>query len=267
MTRSRRFGILTGDLREGEHPALVLLHGQLLDRKVMEDLAARLGDHRVLNLDLPGHGDSAPVAFSSMTQTAAAVVDAIADAQLVEPVLVGHSLGAVVALHAAKTGANMGGAILLGCPGALSDEQRAQQRAIGTMLDPLTDAVVDLVVQTWFSTAWREAHPEAADLVRSWLSSNGVQAATAVGNAIAEAQPIRGPLEVPIGAVSFAEDLAAPRGPQEQLMRSLGANEKILPCGHMGPVEAPAGLAESVRDLVAQLRAAAGAADESAEGN
>lgn len=252
MIASRRFGALVGDLHDGSGRDLVVLHGQLLHRKVMDEFIASLGDDRVLNLDLPGHGESSHVAFSSMGAAVDAIANAIADAQLGRPVIVGHSLGAVVALHCAKAGIDIAGAMLLGCPGTLTDEQCAQQRAMGAMLDPLRDAVVDLVVQTWFSAAWREDHPETSELVRSLLSSNDVKAAVAVGNAIASAKSVDGPLDVPVGAVSFAEDRAAPRGPQADLMRSLHANEVIIASGHMAPVEAPAAMADAARKLLAK---------------
>ena len=82
-------------------PPLVLLHGLTFDRRHWEPLLRELAlidpARPVLALDLPGHG-GAPRRDSYRTaEVAEAAYASVTAAGLVEPVLVGHSVGAVVA--------------------------------------------------------------------------------------------------------------------------------------------------------------------------
>jgi len=84
-------------------PTVVLVHGWALDRRLWDDqvrtLAAR---HRVVTLDLAGHGESGRRARWTMAafgQDVKAVVETVRAAQIV---LVGHSMGGYVVLEAAR---------------------------------------------------------------------------------------------------------------------------------------------------------------------
>jgi pimeloyl-ACP methyl ester carboxylesterase len=97
------FAELAGDLtgKDDERPPLVLVHGLTFDRTTWRPALAALEavdpGRRVLSLDLPGHGES-PAQDSYRTQeTVERLHAAVADAGLVAPVVVGHSLGAVAA--------------------------------------------------------------------------------------------------------------------------------------------------------------------------
>lgn len=78
----------------GDGPLLVLIHGITENRQtwdpLLEDLAT---DHRVLRVDLRGHGDS-PTGDSYGVDELAADVHALVDER---PLVVGHSLGGMVA--------------------------------------------------------------------------------------------------------------------------------------------------------------------------
>ena len=84
-------------------PALVLIHGWACDRAFWGELPERLGsDHRVVTLDLPGHGQSGRVREHWDVVDLGADVAAVCDQlELDDLVLVGHSMGATVALAAA----------------------------------------------------------------------------------------------------------------------------------------------------------------------
>ena len=97
------FGELAGDLSGSAdaRPPLVLVHGLTFDRAswgpALEELERLDPGRRVLSLDLPGHGESPPRDSYRMAQSVERVHAAVDEAGLVAPVLVGHSLGAVVA--------------------------------------------------------------------------------------------------------------------------------------------------------------------------
>ncbi|MBM0275663.1 alpha/beta fold hydrolase [Micromonospora tarensis] len=82
-------------------PPLVLLHGLTYDRRqwdpVRRELAVIDPARQVLALDLPGHGDSPRRESYRMTEVAEVVHDQVTEAGLAEPVVVGHSVGGVVA--------------------------------------------------------------------------------------------------------------------------------------------------------------------------
>ena len=88
-------------------PPLVLLHALTYDRRqwtpLLRELAAIDPNRQVLSLDLPGHGDSPGRDSYQSDEVAAAVHRAVTDAGLLAPVVVGHSLGAVIATVYAAT--------------------------------------------------------------------------------------------------------------------------------------------------------------------
>jgi pimeloyl-ACP methyl ester carboxylesterase len=86
--------------QQGEGPLLVLVHGITENRHSWDPIVADLAaNHRVLRVDLRGHGES-PKAESYDISELAADVEALVDEV---PLLVGHSLGGtVVTAYAAR---------------------------------------------------------------------------------------------------------------------------------------------------------------------
>ena len=94
-----RFGELAADLTgtsDGRAP-VVLLHGLTFDRGMWAPMVDALAGRRAAAFDLPGHGDSPPRDSYDLTDVADVLRDAITAAGMDEPVLVGHSIGAVLA--------------------------------------------------------------------------------------------------------------------------------------------------------------------------
>lgn len=82
----------------GRGDPVVFLHGLGSDRTRWTPITDRLGDDvRCVAIDLPGHGDS-PAEGCDALSAATAVHDVVAELDLSSPVIVGHSLGSVVAL-------------------------------------------------------------------------------------------------------------------------------------------------------------------------
>jgi virginiamycin B lyase len=91
------------DIEGRGEPALVFIHGWAYDRRLWDaQVAAFRKTHRVIRLDLAGHGESGRTrkawTMEAFGDDVAAVVRA---AGLPRVVLVGHSMGALVALEAA----------------------------------------------------------------------------------------------------------------------------------------------------------------------
>jgi pimeloyl-ACP methyl ester carboxylesterase len=100
---SRDLGGLAAVLEGGtaRGAPLVLLHGLTFDQAMWRPVLAELRRARaggpVLALDLPGHGGSPVWPAYGLDSVAAAVHEAVAEAGLPAPVVVGHSMAAVLA--------------------------------------------------------------------------------------------------------------------------------------------------------------------------
>jgi pimeloyl-ACP methyl ester carboxylesterase len=94
-----RLGELVADLTgtdDGRSP-VVLLHGLTFDRGMWAPMVDALEGRRAVAFDLPGHGDSPPRDSYAPADVADVLHEAVAAAGLDAPVLVGHSIGAVLA--------------------------------------------------------------------------------------------------------------------------------------------------------------------------
>ena len=97
------FGEVSGTLRgvADERPPIVLLHGLTFDRRqwapLLRELDAADPGRRVLALDLPGHGESPGRSGYRLAPVTEVLHRAVTAAGLHEPVLVGHSVGGVIA--------------------------------------------------------------------------------------------------------------------------------------------------------------------------
>jgi pimeloyl-ACP methyl ester carboxylesterase len=95
-------GLAATDVGEAdERPPLVLLHGLTFDRSLwgpsLVELARADPGRRALAFDLPGHGASSAWDSYDVESVAAGVHRAVVEAGLERPVIVGHSLAAIVA--------------------------------------------------------------------------------------------------------------------------------------------------------------------------
>jgi pimeloyl-ACP methyl ester carboxylesterase len=169
--------------RLGEGPALVLLHPLGADRRVWDPVVERLAAQRdVIAVDLPGFGQSAPLAGEP---TPAALGEAVA-AQLKaigvqRAHLAGNSLGGWVALEMALAGHAR--SVTAIAPAGLWAEplvpKRAVARSLARVALPLVDAILAGAPGRRLLLAGSVAVPDrvprraAAHLVRSYASAPG----------------------------------------------------------------------------------------------
>ena len=112
-----REGIALGyaDAGGGEPPVL-LVHGWGTDRQLLQPLFAYLQrSHRVVSVDLRGHGESdAPEQAYTVQGYADDVAFLAAELGLEKPVVIGHSMGGLIALDvAARYGDRISAAVIL----------------------------------------------------------------------------------------------------------------------------------------------------------
>jgi pimeloyl-ACP methyl ester carboxylesterase len=101
--RRLRFAGLAAETRgvRGARTPIVLLHGLTFDHSMWEPVLDELGEvdrnRYTLAFDLPGHGQSPDLASYRLPNVAAQVHAAIEAAELSSPIIVGHSVSAIVA--------------------------------------------------------------------------------------------------------------------------------------------------------------------------
>lgn len=122
-------------------PALIFLHGFSGNHHGLAPVVELLPQYRIIAPDLPGFGDSPPLAESlhTVADYAVAVAEFIAALKLAEPpVLVGHSLGSVVAARVAVERPELvAGQLILLSPTSTSPFADLQPRYVGARLGEL----------------------------------------------------------------------------------------------------------------------------------
>ncbi|MFF5500021.1 alpha/beta fold hydrolase [Streptomyces aquilus] len=187
------FGELAGDLHgtpDDERPPLLLLHGLTFDRRHWGPFLAELpAGRRVLAVDLPGHGASPERGSYTPDDVAAAVHRAVTAARLDRPVVVGHSIGGLLATvygagHPVRGVVNIDQPLLPGPFGELLRQNeellrgpeylRLWERLTGGMgIDSLPPAAQDLVRtattprQDLFLGYWNDLLSKSADDIRA----------------------------------------------------------------------------------------------------
>ena len=159
--------------RTGRRPAVVLIHGVGLDGSVWRPQAEALAaDHDVVAVDMPGHGGSDPPAVDArLADYAAAVLAALDDAGIGRAHVVGHSMGALVALELALAHpSRVASVVAMNAVFCRSPEQRAAIDARVAALDR-SDAVPDWTgtIARWFGDPVPPALAPAAAHTRALL--------------------------------------------------------------------------------------------------
>lgn len=115
----------------GKGPALVFLHGFLGNKKLFKPLAKRFSSsHKVILIDLAGHGQSNSLAYIHSMEMMAEMVKAILDhLNIRKATLLGHSMGGYVALAFAEWYTNqVKSIVLINSTAAADTKQKIESR-------------------------------------------------------------------------------------------------------------------------------------------
>lgn len=103
MTQVQKYNNSVAFTENGQGPAVVLLHGLFGSGDNLAQLANDLAaDHRVVSIDLPGHGHSAPLKDYAHASMASAIAELLDELNLKQISLIGHSLGGKVGMQIAS---------------------------------------------------------------------------------------------------------------------------------------------------------------------
>lgn len=154
---------------QGMGAPLVLIHGVGLQSAAWSPQITQLSaSHRVIALDLPGHGGSDPLPDGSLLPDYVAWTRTVLDALDLGPVNVaGHSMGALIAGGLAVTSSHLVHRVAL--LNGVFKRDRAAQAAIKARAAAIHDGTMD--VETPLAR-WFDDHQDAARAqVAAWLSA------------------------------------------------------------------------------------------------
>jgi proline iminopeptidase len=271
-----------GQLRLGpdrltEAPVVIVLHGGPgLDQGYLRPDLGRLADiAQLVFVDLRGHGRSAkaPVVSCTLEQLADDVVALCRHLGLERPILLGHSAGGFVALHAALRGSEQFGGLVL-CntaaaltaapePGSPSLVERAGPEAAeiagrvfsGDVSPETGMAFQRLVVPYYAAPAHMDVpgplfrlSPPWVDMMRWFFAPGGPAAQYDVRDRLDT-------ISVPTLVVSGAYDWVCPPGASRAIAAGIpGSVLEILPnAGHFSFAEEPERFHRIVEDFLRQL--------------
>lgn len=256
-------------LRRGEEAPLVLVHGLGGAACNWTPLVQLLGRrYPLLVPDLPGHAGSSPLPATPRLDPLADRLLLVAERERLGPaVLVGHSLGALVALRAARRSpASVRGLVLAGAAGISSTSRRARKALTitslvkpGRRLAPYREVVARRSRLRRLAFCWGAADtealaPEAAErfLIGPALHTDTVSAARVLVTDDVREQlaGVRCPCLVLWGA----RDAQVPVGDAWDFSRRLRAPLRVIAdCGHLLIGERPDACAAAIEGFVDSL--------------
>ncbi|MGH9102133.1 MAG: alpha/beta fold hydrolase, partial [Acidimicrobiales bacterium] len=260
----------------GQGPPIVLLHGFMLSaRSWAPQLRSLSAHHRVLAVDLRGHGRSRPGEGGfGIARLAADVAGLLEAFELSGAVVVGHSMGGMTALtlaadHPAVTARRVSGLALVATSGgpmtavpgwqalarAMGPIERAGARVLGSAASSARPS--DLA---WWATRaafGRQASPEQ---VSATWAMTAATPPTTVGALVEEVlsfdrhSALAG-IGVPSVVVSGTDDRLTPPWHARRLAGGLAQAElRLVPgAGHMVIVERPSALVDALDSLAARV--------------
>ncbi len=162
-------------LRQGRGRPVILIHGVGMALEAWEpQLAALAADHEVIALDMLGHGGSSlPPADARLSDYSGQMVGLMDALDLPEAVVIGHSMGALVALDVALAHPRRAcGVVALNAVYCRSPEQRAAVEArAASLAQEGAGASHAAAVDRWFGTPVPPALAGHAATVRRLLQA------------------------------------------------------------------------------------------------
>lgn len=245
----------------GRGVPILALHGLGGGAWFFTGLARRLGeDYRVVSLDLPGTGRSAAAPGRVSIAAWVADIEDVVLHRIGEPVvLLGHSMGTIIALHAAEAWpGSLRASVFVG---GLPEPRPEIQERLRLRADLVTRVGIAgtgaAVAAANFSTGTLARHPELVAIFERLFDAQDpetyVRCCRLLMSASAAGSPAR--VRVPCLSISGAEDQYAPPDLVTAFVNELPDCElEILPdCGHFPFLEQPSTFATRLRTFLKRV--------------
>ncbi len=239
-------------------PAVVMIHGLGGSSTTFAPLLPAIPNTRVLRPDLAGSARSGGTVRAGIDGLARGVTELMRVAGIGRAVLVGHSLGTLVAMEiAARRPEAVAGLVLYGAileppaPARMALRDRADRAEAEGMA-----GIAAAVASASLSAATRAAQPVAEAFVRESLLRQPPRGYAAQCRALAEmTPPCHARLTMSAALITGAEDPVAPPAMARALAEHLPqARVEILPaCGHWPTVEAPEAAARLLAGALTEM--------------
>lgn len=232
---------------DGSGPAIVLLHGLLMDSSMWDDLAAGLVDsYRVIRIDAPGHGDSDPVSvgydFEDWANDVWRVVDSLG---ISSTVFCGQSMGGWTSLRCASLRPDRARALILTDTSTHveSPDMKPQYEAFlqVALSDGVSEDLANILLLVLFCQQF--AASGAADEWRKKFLTRDPADSQAMSRAVFDRPDVTdllGSMSAPALVIHGEQDIAIPMERAEEIAQALGAPLHRIPdAGHAALHERP----------------------------
>lgn len=251
-------GIQLSLQRNGTGPAVIFIHGLSSSMELWTGLnQAKLSGHTLVSYDLRGHGRSEQTAGAHTLKKHTADLMALMEGLDIERAsLVGHSLGAMIAIELAATQPSKVQSLSLISTAAVFPQET--RNALFEMASAATfggmDSIVDQLVEFSFRPAFCEARPKVVEAIRRSILASDAPSIVAATRMVAKVdlRPRLASVSCPTQILVGSEDLLTPPELAEELASSIpGSQLNQLPeCGHAAPVEQPGLITQQLAEFV-----------------
>jgi pimeloyl-ACP methyl ester carboxylesterase len=251
-----------GKAFDATKPTIVMVHGVLNDHSVWILQSRYLAHHgwNVLALDLPGHCRSGGAPASSVEEAADWVLALLDAVGVQKAVLMGHSLGSLIALEAAaRAPTRISQLVLVGCafpmrvaPALLEASLDAPQKALDMVnvfsRSTLAPPPSALGPGTWvFGASMALGKKVLASNQDVNLFHTGFVACDRYANGEAAMEQVTCPTLFVLGEV---DQMTPPKAAQSLVGRALQGQVVLLPGGHHQMTETPEPLLKALVDFL-----------------
>lgn len=253
--------------RHGSGPTIVLIHGIGHRRQAWRDVIGLLSeDFDVIALDLPGHGESPDIELDgrSAKDAVRAELEALLDhLGVVDPVVVGNSLGGLIALEAAADRIASSAVCLSPAGFWRNRAEFAYIRALfstmigtGRLIRPIAPRLAATAIGRTVMLSWLAAHPTRVRPADAVGDLDGlIRALPTLRGLFRQAYPFDGEVspQTPVTIAWSARDRVLFPGQARVAQRQIphATVFELEDCGHVPMMDNPALVAETIRDHIA----------------